>query len=176
MVYNKIMKNYNDFLGAVFEDICKEYLWQQLVEGKCSVNFVDIGRWWGTNPKTKTQEEIDEAVANGEYQIAVSTVQANDGSPIKFLEKFCTDNEGNVFSFSNESYDLLINKCLHVYEGADILSGLKAAERFLITDGVFYPLYISESYFVYRDKLKNAYPVSNVFDIDFTARVSNNAE
>lgn len=124
----------------------------------------------------KTREEIDEAVANGEYQIAVSTIQANDGSPIKFLEKFCTDNEENVFSFSNESYDLLINKCLHVYEGEQILSGLKAAERFLITDGVFYPLYISETFFVYRDELKNAYPVANVFDIDFTARVNKNAE
>ena len=23
------------------------------------MNFTDLGRWWGTNPKTKTQEEID---------------------------------------------------------------------------------------------------------------------
>ena len=23
------------------------------------MNFNDIGRWWGTNPKTKQQEEID---------------------------------------------------------------------------------------------------------------------
>jgi hypothetical protein len=46
-------------MGGVFEDICKQYLWKLLIDGKCAVNFTDIGRWWGTNPKTKSQEEID---------------------------------------------------------------------------------------------------------------------
>jgi Archaea bacterial proteins of unknown function. len=46
-------------MGGVFEEISKQYLWKLLLEGKCAVNFQDIGRWWGTNPKTRTQEEID---------------------------------------------------------------------------------------------------------------------
>ena len=46
-------------MGGVFEEICKQYLWKLLLEGRCAVNFSDIGRWWGTNPKTKAQEEID---------------------------------------------------------------------------------------------------------------------
>ena len=47
------------YMGSVFEDICKQYLWKLLLEGKCAVNFTDLGRWWGANPKTKSQEEID---------------------------------------------------------------------------------------------------------------------
>ena len=46
-------------MGSVFEDICKQYLWRLLLERRCEVDFSDIGRWWGTNPKTKSQEEID---------------------------------------------------------------------------------------------------------------------
>ena len=46
-------------MGGVFEEICKQYLWKLLLKGECSINFSDIGRWWGTNPKTKSQEEID---------------------------------------------------------------------------------------------------------------------
>ena len=46
-------------MGSVFEDICKQYLWRLLLERRCEVDFSDLGRWWGTNPKTKTQEEID---------------------------------------------------------------------------------------------------------------------
>lgn len=46
-------------MGSVFEDICKQYLWKLLLEGKAPVEFSDLGRWWGTNPKTKQQEEMD---------------------------------------------------------------------------------------------------------------------
>lgn len=59
LAYQRIAPELPNYMGAVFEDICKQYLWKLLLEGKCAVNFSDIGRWWGTNPKTKTQEEID---------------------------------------------------------------------------------------------------------------------
>jgi hypothetical protein len=59
LAYNRIAPELSTYMGSVFEDICKQYLWKLLLEGKCAVNFNDIGRWWGSNPKTKTQEEID---------------------------------------------------------------------------------------------------------------------
>lgn len=27
--------------------------------GKCAIDFTDIGRWWGTDPNTRQQVEID---------------------------------------------------------------------------------------------------------------------
>ncbi len=59
LAYQRVAPELPNYMGAVFEDICRQYLWKLLLEGKCAVNFSDIGRWWGTNPKTKSQEEID---------------------------------------------------------------------------------------------------------------------
>ena len=59
IVYRRIEPQLSEYMGAVFEEICKQYLWKLLLEGKCAVNFTDLGRWWGANPKTKSQEEID---------------------------------------------------------------------------------------------------------------------
>lgn len=59
LAYKRVSSELSSYMGGVFEDICRQYLWKLLLEGKCAVNFGDIGRWWGTNPKTKSQEEID---------------------------------------------------------------------------------------------------------------------
>ena len=59
LAYKRISPELSSYMGGVFEDICKQYLWKLLFEGKCAVNFSDIGRWWGANPKTKFQDEID---------------------------------------------------------------------------------------------------------------------
>lgn len=59
LAYSRIAPGLSSYMSGVFEDICKQYLWRLLLEGRCAVNFSDIGRWWGTNPKTKAQEEID---------------------------------------------------------------------------------------------------------------------
>lgn len=57
MAYRRIAPHLSEFMGPVFEEICKQYLWKELLEG--NLNFIDLGRWWGTNPKTRSQEEID---------------------------------------------------------------------------------------------------------------------
>ena len=59
LAYSRIAPELSSYMGSVCEDICKQYLWKLLLEGKCAVNFTDLGRWWGANPKTKSQEEID---------------------------------------------------------------------------------------------------------------------
>jgi hypothetical protein len=59
LAYSRIAPELSSYMGGIFEEICKQYLWRLLLEGKCAVDFSDIGRWWGTNPKTKVQEEID---------------------------------------------------------------------------------------------------------------------
>ena len=57
--YQRIAPELPKYMGNIFEEICRQYLWKILLEGKCAVNFCDLGRWWGTNPRTRAQEEID---------------------------------------------------------------------------------------------------------------------
>lgn len=59
LAYNRIKPHLSDYMGAVFEEICKQYLWSLLLKGECMIDFTEIGRWWGTNSKTRQQVEID---------------------------------------------------------------------------------------------------------------------
>ncbi len=59
LVYKRIEPQLSEYMGKVFEEICEQYLWKQLLLGSCPVEFSDLGRWWGNNPKERRQEEID---------------------------------------------------------------------------------------------------------------------
>ncbi|MCR5608380.1 MAG: ATP-binding protein, partial [Lachnospiraceae bacterium] len=50
LVYKRIEPNISDYMGKVFEEICKQYLWKQLLSGTCPVEFNSLGRWWGNDP------------------------------------------------------------------------------------------------------------------------------
>lgn len=49
----------NDFMGKVFEEICRQYLYLPKIYETLPFPMGNIGRWWGNNPKEKRQEEID---------------------------------------------------------------------------------------------------------------------
>lgn len=53
----KIESQLNSFMGLTFEEICKQYMYQNIKSAPFF--FGNIGRWWGNNPKLKRQEEID---------------------------------------------------------------------------------------------------------------------
>lgn len=55
----RIEPNYSSYMGLVFEKICSDYLTAQNANGNLPFLFTAIGRWWGTNPKTHKQVEID---------------------------------------------------------------------------------------------------------------------
>lgn len=59
LAYERIVPFLPDYMGKVFEEICKQYLWRLLLSGKCPVNFSTLGRWWGNDPVAKSQVEID---------------------------------------------------------------------------------------------------------------------
>lgn len=59
LVYKRIETQLNDYMGRVFEDICRQYLWKLLLKGKMPIEFVSLGRWWGNDARKKTQTEID---------------------------------------------------------------------------------------------------------------------
>lgn len=58
-VYKRIEPYLSNYMGKVFEDICTQYLWKLLLDGKCPVEFNSLGCWWGTDPVEKKQTEID---------------------------------------------------------------------------------------------------------------------
>ena len=59
LVYKRIEPYLSDYMGKVFEEICKQYLWKLLLSGESPVQFRELGCWWGTDPSTRSQAEID---------------------------------------------------------------------------------------------------------------------
>lgn len=59
LVYKRIQPQLADYMGSIFEEICKQYLWRQLLNGSAPVEFSSLGRWWGNDSVHKCQVEID---------------------------------------------------------------------------------------------------------------------
>lgn len=67
-VYKRVEKQIPTYMGFVFEEICKQYLWQENLNGNLPIDFTNIGRWWGNDPREKKQTEIDIMADNEEKE------------------------------------------------------------------------------------------------------------
>jgi hypothetical protein len=59
LAYKNINEHLDSYMGAVFEEICKQYLWRLNIQGKAAITFTDLGRWWGNDTKNRREVEID---------------------------------------------------------------------------------------------------------------------
>ena len=55
----EIMDGISDYMGPIFEEICTEYLWRQAKAHRLPFIPVQLGKWWGTNPVLRQQDDID---------------------------------------------------------------------------------------------------------------------
>lgn len=57
-IYDSVIKkHYSDYMGRIFEQMCREYLF--LYAEDVPVVLSDIGQWWGTDSKAKKEVQID---------------------------------------------------------------------------------------------------------------------
>ena len=47
IAYNSVSAGMNTYMGSVFEEICKQYLWELNRKGQAAIPFTSLGRWWG---------------------------------------------------------------------------------------------------------------------------------
>lgn len=57
-------ETFGEYLGHRFEGVCLEWLLIEALLGKLPVNATTVGTWWGADPKTKTQTDIDVIAAS----------------------------------------------------------------------------------------------------------------
>ena len=103
IAYKRIEPHLSDYMGAVFEEICKQYLWEQLLNSNSPVDFTDLGRWWGTNPKTRQQEEIDiMGTADKNTAVFGECKWTNEKVAVGVLEKLVE--RSNLFNYKNKYF------------------------------------------------------------------------
>lgn len=104
LAYKRIAPELSSYMGAIFEDICKQYLWNLLLAGKCPVNFNNLGRWWGTNPKTRSHEEIDIMGSDKDVALFAECKWTNEKIDTGILEKLI--DRSNLFHYKQNHYYL----------------------------------------------------------------------
>ena len=55
LAYRRVGQLLSNSMGLLFEEICKQNLWRELLKCNCTIKFNDLGRL-GTNPKVRQQE------------------------------------------------------------------------------------------------------------------------
>ena len=77
-----------EYMGPVFEDICRDWMWRQIASGELGFEITDIGRWWGNDPIAREKAEIDVVAVNGSEAILVGECEwKNELTDAAQLEK-----------------------------------------------------------------------------------------
>lgn len=105
----KIMPDYSNYMGLVFESICRDYLLNRNMREELPILFTEMGRWWGTDSKTHQQVEID-LIANDKNDFLICECKWKnellDYSVLDDLKK-----KADVFSTNRENtYYVLFSK------------------------------------------------------------------
>lgn len=87
VVYVKIENALNQYMGQTFEEMCTQYLWCENRKGSTPVTFTALGRWWGTDPSTHSQEEIDIVATDDADMIFADCKWKNELTDKDVLEK-----------------------------------------------------------------------------------------
>ncbi|MDR3296436.1 MAG: ATP-binding protein [Clostridiales Family XIII bacterium] len=105
-IYTEIEQQISDFMGEAFEDICKQWMWRENFAGRLPFRFKDCGRWWGTNPRRRAEQEIDLLAYNRDKTGAIfceckwTNEKISDGIIVELIDK------SEMFGYGKKHYYL----------------------------------------------------------------------
>lgn len=132
IVWNRrIEPDYSNYMGFVFEKICREYLLMKNSKGELPVLFTKIGRWWGTDSRTKQQTEIDIVAQDGNDYLICECKWRNEPLDVTVLNGL--KEKADVFSKQRSStYYVLFSKSGFT----DGVKNMAAEEKNIILVGI----------------------------------------
>jgi AAA+ ATPase superfamily predicted ATPase len=104
LAYEQIQTQIPAFMGAVFEDMCKQYLWRQNIAKQTPILFTDAGRWWGNNSKKRGECEIDIIADNKKDAIFAECKWTHEPVGLDVLETLMERSE--LFHYEKKYYYL----------------------------------------------------------------------
>ncbi len=124
--------------------LCPEWL-DGAVRQQLQIWQKTLGVSIGITIENRTPEEISGAVANGDYQLALTSIESAHENAADFLASFTG---GYVFNHNSSSYDSIINDLLAAESFDGIIKGCYNAENYILQNALCYPLYSRSSRFV----------------------------
>ena len=99
------------------------------------------------NKTPVSREELEKRVLSGEYDIAIVPLKPDGASPVDTLKLFSGSSEYNVSHFHDEKYDKIIADILAKPDSTAV-DKMVQAEKYLHENGIFYPLYTEDRYYI----------------------------
>lgn len=122
------------YMGKVFEYICQNYMLQPAVLKQAPFFYKTVGTWWGSDPKTKTQEEIDVCAMDKKHVLLGECKWTKNPIDKKVADDLVK--QGDLFS-QNDKYFYLFSKS-GFSDGVKVVAQEKH-NMFLITiDDIYY--------------------------------------
>lgn len=98
------------------------------------------------NLKAVSENELQNALRNGNYQLALCPLRADNDGPWELLNLFSSENPYNPAGYQNQDYNNLLSQ-IKASPGEDGAALCLQAENHLIQNLVFYPLVYEKRYF-----------------------------
>ncbi|MCL2602993.1 MAG: ATP-binding protein [Defluviitaleaceae bacterium] len=102
LAYGQIKPQITAYMGGVFEEICKQYLWRQNLSRQLPFIFTDAGRWWGTDKRKKEECEIDIIADNKDDAIFAKCKWTNQHVNVNVIETLVE--RSGLFHYGNKHY------------------------------------------------------------------------
>lgn len=128
-----------------------------------------FGVYFNMNPLS--QDDLDDAISSGDYQIALVGIRAQDDGPLNFLSIFKSDNPLNPVKLKDYDYDLLLSK-ISEKKGEKSIPYCIEAEKYLNDNAIFYPMCYENRYFASAANVTGVifHPYNGGIDFIFTRK------
>lgn len=105
------------------------------------------------NMEPVSEGVLKSRVASMNYQVALVPIAVESPSALDFLNTFKSGNSKNIANLNSPEYDKLINSAASA-NAKDAYKPIVAAEKYLIDNAVFYPMYTQSRFFAWSNKVK----------------------
>lgn len=105
------------------------------------------------NMEPVPEDILKSRVASMSYQVALVPISVESPFALDFLNTFKSENSKNIASLNSTEYDKLINIAVSAND-KDACKPIVAAEKYLVENAVFYPMYMQSRFFAWSNKVK----------------------
>ena len=98
------------------------------------------------NKKPVSLSELKDNIGSGSFEIVIAPLTIQSNSPLSTLELFESASRYNVSSLRSDYYDQLV-KSIRKNHTLSSVDKIKEAEDYLLSNGLFYPLYTENRYY-----------------------------
>lgn len=110
----RVLPFISDYLGKIFEIVSAEYLIRRNREMTLPFMFSSIGRWWGTDPRTRSQEEIDILAVYGGQALFGECKWKNEAIGVHVLNDLIE--KSGIFNQYEDKFYMLFSKSGFTHE------------------------------------------------------------